>query len=248
MPPCPAARPAPQALAMIEARLSVVIPTYNNAQYLTDAVASVRAQRWPDTEIIIVDDGSTDGTPDVAAAWPDVAYVRQANAGIGAARNRGVEAATGRWLAFLDADDCWADDKIARQMAYLDEHRCDMVFGLATEVCDGDDVKTRTWVDAGKLRQAIVARCAGTMLIAREAFDRAGPFPTALRVGEFIDWYLRAVEVGVSGGVLEAIVLYRRVHADNGGWTAGDGRQDYLRIIKGALDRRRAAARRDDVT
>jgi hypothetical protein len=79
------------------------------------------------------------------------------------------------------------------------------------------------------------------MLIARDAFERAGPFPTAWRVGEFIDWYLRAVDVGLTGSVLQEIVLYRRVHAANGGWTAGAARQDYLRIIKGALDRRRTS-------
>jgi glycosyltransferase involved in cell wall biosynthesis len=226
---------------MPASRVSVVIPTYNASRYLPDAVASVRAQQWPDTEIIVVDDGSTDATPEVAAAWPDVTYLRQPNAGAAAARNRGIEAATGAWLAFLDADDRWADGKIARQMAYLDEYPVDMVFGLATELRDDDPREAARPRQDAKLRQAIAARCAGTMLIARETFDRVGPFPTAWRVGEFIDWYLRATDVGLTGAVLEEIVLYRRVHAANGGWTAGAGRQDYLRIIKSALDRRRAS-------
>jgi glycosyltransferase involved in cell wall biosynthesis len=222
-------------------RVSVVIPTYNTSRYLPDAVASVRAQQWPDTEIIVVDDGSTDETPSVVSALADVTYLRQDNAGTAAARNRGVAAATGSWLAFLDADDQWADGKLARQMAYRDEHPCDMVFGLATEVRDDDDLKAERAVRGAGLRHAVAARCAGTMLITRDAFERAGPFPTAWRVGEFIDWYLRAVDVGLTGSVLQEIVLYRRVHAANGGWTAGAARQDYLRIIKGALDRRRTS-------
>jgi glycosyltransferase involved in cell wall biosynthesis len=229
---------------MCSARVSVVIPTYNTSRYLPDAVASVRAQQWPDTEIIVVDDGSTDETPAIAAAWPDVTYLRQQNAGVAAARNRGVETATGRWLAFLDADDRWADGKMARQMAYLDEHRCDMVFGFASEVRDDGDSTTETFTQNAVLRQAVASRCAGTMLIAREAFARAGPFPTAWRVGEFIDWYLHAVDAGLTRDVLPEIVLYRRVHAANGGWAAGAARQDYLRIIKGALDRRRASEAR----
>jgi glycosyltransferase involved in cell wall biosynthesis len=227
------------AVSHIPSRLSVVIPAFNAARYLTAAVDSVRRQPWPDVEIIVVDDGSQDDTAKVAERLDHVVCVRQPNAGAAAARNRGVELATGEWLAFLDADDCWTDNKINVQMAHLVASGFDMVFGLADEFYS-HDVPSTSGLAPPALR--VPARCAGTMLIAHDTFLRAGPFPTTWRVGEFVDWYLRATELGLTGVVLPEVVLLRRLHASNSGRTAGDNRQEYLRIIKSALDRRRAAA------
>ena len=97
--------------------VSVVIPTYNRAHFLGAAVASVRAQTWPCTEIVIVDDGSTDNTAEVVAALGDgIRYVVQPNAGPAVARNRGIREAHGDLVAFLDTDDRWLNEKIARQI------------------------------------------------------------------------------------------------------------------------------------
>jgi hypothetical protein len=79
------------------------------------------------------------------------------------------------------------------------------------------------------------------MLIRREDFLRIGPFSSTWRVGEFIDWYLRATDLGLTASMLDEVVLYRRLHATNSGRSAGAGREDYARIIKQALDRRRGS-------
>src|SRR4051812_30004149 len=98
--------------------ISAVIPTYNHAKYITFAIDSVLAQTKPVDEIIVVDDGSVDGTREVVEQYRGrVQYVRQENAGVGAARNNGARLATGNWVAFLDADDGWLPDKIALQSA-----------------------------------------------------------------------------------------------------------------------------------
>ena len=103
--------------------VSVIIPTYNSAEFLGQAIDSVLEQTFLDFEIIIVDDGSTDRTPEVAAQYSDhITYIRQPNGGNAAARNRGLAEARGRWLCFLDADDLWEPRKLERQLLDLLRH------------------------------------------------------------------------------------------------------------------------------
>ncbi|SNS67406.1 Glycosyltransferase involved in cell wall bisynthesis [Geodermatophilus saharensis] len=98
-------------------RVSVVIPTYNSATFLVEALESVLAQTCPVHEVIVVDDGSTDGTGAALRPYADrVVLLRQDNSGVSAARNNGLARATGDWVAFLDADDIWLPDKIERQL------------------------------------------------------------------------------------------------------------------------------------
>jgi glycosyltransferase involved in cell wall biosynthesis len=99
--------------------VSVIIPAYNAERYLIEALDSVRAQGHRPLEVIMVDDGSTDGTAGVVAQYPDVRYVYQANRGPAAARNAGLRLAQGDLIAFLDADDVWSDDKLAVQLTLL---------------------------------------------------------------------------------------------------------------------------------
>jgi glycosyltransferase involved in cell wall biosynthesis len=110
--------------------MSVVIPCYNQGRFLGDALGSVRAATTRPVEVIVVDDGSTDDTSEVAASAPGIIYVRQANAGLAAARNRGVAEARGDYIAFLDADDRFAAGGLDAGAAALDAHPdCAFVFG-----------------------------------------------------------------------------------------------------------------------
>lgn len=103
--------------------ISVVIPAFNNERHLGRAIDSVLAQTRPAEELIVVDDGSTDRTGEVARAYGDkIRYLRQENAGASAARNAGIRAAAGEWIAFLDADDEWLPDKLALQTEHLENH------------------------------------------------------------------------------------------------------------------------------
>ncbi|MCL4294781.1 MAG: glycosyltransferase [Anaerolineae bacterium] len=105
-------------------RASVIIPCFNHGHYLGEAVQSVLNQTFPDFEVIIVDDGSTDNTPEVAQAFTDcrIRYVWQENKGLPAARNTGIRASSGEYVAFLDADDWFLPDKLEWQAGFLDEH------------------------------------------------------------------------------------------------------------------------------
>jgi glycosyltransferase involved in cell wall biosynthesis len=223
--------------------VSVVVPAYNCEAYLAEALNSILRQSCPPGEVIVVDDGSTDATAQVAAGFGDrVRYVRQTNQGSAAARNQGVALAHGALLAFLDADDLWAPDKLARQLAALERDPVlDGVFGHLTHFRSpdrlGDEAVERLIVPPDPMPGYSVA----TLLIRRAAFDRVGPFAAEYRVSEFIDWYARAADAGLRFELLPEVVTRRRVHGDNSTRRNLDRRVEYVRAVKAALDRRRAA-------
>ena len=103
--------------------VSIIIPTYNRAGLITETLKSVFAQTYKDYEVIVIDDGSTDNTEEVLAPYMDrIRYIRQENAGVSVARNRGMLAATGEFIAFLDSDDLWYPEKLEKQVACMKEH------------------------------------------------------------------------------------------------------------------------------
>jgi glycosyltransferase involved in cell wall biosynthesis len=226
----------------MDTSVSVIIPVYNCERYLAEAINSVLAQTHPAHEIIVVDDGSTDSSAQVARRFGSaVRYAFQPNAGIGAARNRGVRLALGNFFAFLDADDLWTDDKLRQQLAAVAEDpRLDAVFGLAKQFHSPElDAVARSRIQCPA--RPAPGYVAGSMLIRRSAFEGVGPFETGWRVGEFVDWYLRATEAGLRERMLPEVVLHRRLHATNQGVRERAAATDYARILKASLDRRRRA-------
>lgn len=223
--------------------VSVIIPVFNYDRYLAEAIESVLGQTYQHLDVIVVDDGSTDQSSEVAKSFAgrEVRYCHQANAGIGPARNKGVELAQGEFLAFLDADDRWPLEKIERQLrAFKSDPALEMVFGQAVQLRNGSEWEAG--VSDGTLPAAglIPGMVAGTMLIKRDAFDRVGKFPGDLKVGEFIDWYSRAVELKVRQLVLPDLFLWRRIHDSNQGIRERQSISDYARVLKAKLDRKRA--------
>jgi glycosyltransferase involved in cell wall biosynthesis len=169
----------------------------------------------------------------------DVRYTYQTNGGVGAALNRGVELAQGGFFAFLDADDLWMEHKLSCQMAALQAHpEVEMVLGYL-QPSQGADPKQGVEKQIVRPGESVPGYCKGAMLVRRESFDRVGLFETKWRVGEFIDWYARAVEMGLSSLMLTEIVLLRRIHDDNMGRREQASKKDYSRVLKAALDRRR---------
>jgi glycosyltransferase involved in cell wall biosynthesis len=221
--------------------VSVVIPVYNGARYVGEAIESVLRQSARATEVLVVDDGSADDTARVVRAFePHVRYHLQANQGAAAARNTGIGLTTGRFLAFLDADDRWHVDKLAKQLAAVDSRpQVDMVFCLVDEFVSPDSELART--GGAQARKSFPAYLPSGLLAKRRAFERAGLFATSFGVGEFIDWYARAMDVGLEGVVVPAPLLERRIHDANQGATKRDSYgAEYLKILKKTLDRRRA--------
>lgn len=224
--------------------VSIVIPVYNGEKYLGQAVESVLKQTHRPLEIIVVDDGSKDGTAVVAAEFGDaLCYVLQPNGGAAAARNHGARLATGKFLAFLDADDLWTPEKLSRQLDTLAKNpNAQMVFGYVRQFISPElSEEVRSSLSCPS--EAMAGYSQTTMLIERETFFRVGEFATSWEVGEFMDWYARAQEAGLESVMLPEVVSMRRLHATNQGVSKRDERADYARVLKAALDRRRQQAK-----
>lgn len=222
--------------------IGVVIPVRNGQPYLAEALDSVLAQTHLPCDIVVVDDGSTDGTVAVANHYaPSVRCISQPAAGIGAARNRGVSEARGECFAFLDGDDVWPVNRLERQVAaFRVNPRPDLVFGHIEQFVSADvDPAARAELVCPDQPQP--AFLANTMLMPSRVWDRVGPFSITAVRSEFLDWLLRAREYGLREVMLNDVVLRRRLHAANHGRVRHDAVGEYAVTLKRALDRRRAA-------
>jgi len=217
-------------------RLSVILPVYNGARFLRAAVESIRRQRYEPLETIVVDDGSTDETREVATSFAsEVSYVHQANAGPAAARNTGLHRALGTLIGFLDADDVWTDEKLALQVPrLLAEPSVDGVLGYTRVVYAAQDGGPGPPTSPPPGPVLVL----GAALFRRSVFERVGAFDESLRMGEDVDWFLRAKERGLSLRLHPEVVhLYRR--HDRNLTSREDLDRAMATMLKRSLDRRR---------
>ncbi len=220
---------------MTNLSVSVVIPLFNTERYVGEAIDSVLQQSMQPSEIIVVDDGSTDAGPSLVEQYGGIVRLdRQPKRGIGATRNRGIELAQGDVLAFLDADDLWLPDKLERQLEALAQPDADIVFGRV------EQFRSPELPAAPVSPETRTGPLVGAMLIRRETFLRVGSFATGMLAGEFLDWYGRAVDLGLQIVHLPQVVLRRRLHDANTGLQRNQARTDYARVLKQMIDRRRA--------
>jgi glycosyltransferase involved in cell wall biosynthesis len=223
--------------------ISVMIGAYNAKPYIGEAIDSVFAQSHQPLELIVVDDGSDDGTGDVVQGYGDrLLQIRQERGGNGAARNRAVVEAKGEFFAFLDADDRFTPRKLELQIAALDaDPELDLVFGHVREFVSpelSDELRAKIRPPAPVQPWA----APNLMLIRRTSFERVGPFSDSLRVGVTVDWYARAQEAGLKMLVVPELVLERRLHSQNNGVREADARSQYIHVLRASLERRRSGA------
>jgi len=199
---------------------TVILPLYNQAHYVADALGSVLSQTCGDLEVIVVDDGSTDDGLQVVKAQPDsrVRPLRQANQGVSVARNRGIEMAKGDYIAFIDADDLWLPTFLERSLAFFNQHPS--VSTVYTNVIQG--VNARARIDVSACPEGIVKdyflsvlryhRHLGipsSAVIRKEALRQAGGFPAGVKYYEDHDLWMRLAWVGKVGFIAEPLSFYR---------------------------------------
>lgn len=203
--------------------VSAVMPVHNGQDYLAEAIESVLAQSRPVLQCIVIDDGSTDATPEVVRAFGDaVTYVRQDRSGVSVARNRGVELARCELVAFLDHDDVWLPEKLARQTALLAREGATMALCAVTAV-DSAGVPTRTLrmsPGSGLVDGMLTfdgtetVSCSSAGLMRRETLLAMGGFDPALGMSADWDLLMRVLLEGRLAYVEDPLVLYR-VHGAN---------------------------------
>ncbi len=215
-------------------KISAVIPAYNSAKFLADAVKSINDQTSPIHEIIIIDDGSTDNTEEIAASLPgNIVYFKQPNQGPSAARNKGIEMAKGDWIAFLDADDQWTPDKTALQLDTLTKTpSLKLIAGDMAEINCNDQITVESVLAKHQLLNefktfngtAIPNALAklvkknfiptGTVLVERNTLMEVGLFNPDIRFGEDLElWAKIAAQHSIT--CLPNILMLRRKHGEN---------------------------------
>lgn len=211
--------------------ISVIIPTYNRANYIVPAIESVLCQTTPVDEILVIDDGSTDNTAEMVANLAKVRYIRQKNAGPSAARNRGIRESQGSLIAFHDSDDLWAPNKIALQIAQFGRNpNLDFTFGYMSNfssdhdpiVPEIKDLAIDRALNAGSddvqnafnllLEDNFIPT--PTVLLKRTCIERVGAFDESLRCAEDYDLWLR-IAAAARIGFVNQVLLRRRRHESN---------------------------------
>jgi glycosyltransferase involved in cell wall biosynthesis len=222
--------------------VSVVIPVYDGEAYVAEAIDSVLAQTHTPIEVICIDDGSRDRSAEILAGYRNIRTIRQANTGCTGARNAGIAAARGDYVAFIDQDDKWRPNRLEVQMAALAAHpdagyALGMINLFLEPGCPTPSwMGTRGWT----IGTSRVGYMPGTMLVRRRIFDQLGVFDDRYQVGSDADWLIRAKDAKVPVTVVPEVVLDKRIHRSNlSGSPAGSS--DMLGVIAESLRRRRAA-------
>ena len=217
--------------------VSVIIPVYNGARFIAEALQSVAAQDYSPIEVIVADDGSTDETARIASGFPGVTVLPLAHGGVSRARNLAVGASKGEWLAFLDADDTWLPGKLSVQVRLARETGASFVLCHLDHRFEGP---IPGWFDGPADGTPIVAYPPSAWLVSRATFDRVGGFDEARSLAEDTHWLSRAWELGVQQAVAPEVLVVRRIHDSNATGNIVDGRRAIFDILRESVQRKHA--------
>lgn len=226
--------------------ISCIVPVFNGELYIRETLDSIIAQTYKPVEIIVLDDGSTDGTAGVAAEYGSrIEYHRQPNGGLASARNAGIKVSAGEFISFLDADDLWHREKLDCQMKRFNA-RPELEFSV-TRVRNfwspelAEEMKRH---NDERLMLPWPGYTCNTLLARKHVFERAGMFDASIKVGEDVDWFFRAAEFGLIGELMPDVLVYRRLHMSNmTRVNASESRDALLKIVKASIERRRNCSR-----
>lgn len=223
--------------------ISVIVPVFNHARFIGQALDSVINQSITNTEIIVIDDASEDDISEKIEPYLGrVQYFRQSKRGTAAAKNAGLDRATGGLIAFVDADDYWMPGKLELQLEVLRNNpEIQIVYGYCREFFDEE----LSEAERSKLRcnpDPVLSELPSIMLARRCVYDLVGYYNEKFVLGMDIDWALRCRTLGVPTQILSQTLYCRRIHRNNSGRANKAFRSDRVHALKAHLDRTRIKA------
>jgi len=214
-------------------KISVIITAYNSTIHLLSCIDSILNQSYPPYEIIIIDDGSTTNIKKMIDSYKrnEIKYYYQSNTGISGARNLGINKSSGNYIAIIDHDDVWPENKLQLEITrLLYDSSIVAVFGLVHQFYSpevDEDYKKKYHFSS----EISKARNAGTLLISKKDFLKVGLFNDKIKVGDFIEWISRFDKLNNKYAILPKTLLYRRLHYNNYGITFKENRKDFAKIF-----------------
>lgn len=219
---------------------SVIVPVYNSERYLEETLQSIFNQDYQPIEVIVVDDGSTDGSARITKSFKNIRYIYQTNQGPSAARNTGITVAQGDFIAFLDSDDMWLPDKLSLQVNYLLNHP-EVGFVVAhRRMLIEQGIEKPLWYKEQIFQKDSVCFQASAMLAWSSTFKEVGLYNPSYRFGENAEWLTRAKDAGVRYAILSETLLISRIHDKNLTHHLDEMRPSILRALKASIDRQRS--------
>ena len=228
---------------MTKPLISVIIPVFNGEKYIDEAMDSVLAQKYLPIEIIIINDGSTDNTQQHVKQFMvhhPIHYVFQDNQGLAVSRNVGLSFAKGEYIAFIDADDIWVENKLESQIEVMRrDPTIEMVSGRLKQFIS-QEIPSENHKNYQFHPGEVQSNLMGCALIRRSVFDKYGLFDPKYHIGQDMDWFLRAKEKGIIIEALPQLVYYRRLHQNNIGRNrTEESYKNRFKILKQVIDLRR---------
>lgn len=221
----------------MKVQYSVVVPAYNAEAFLADCLESVFSQTTPPSEVICVDDGSSDATSEIARSYPAVTLIHQENQGCSSARNTALRVATSSVIAFCDADDVWLPEKMTQQLTNIES-------GVAASYCATEEfVSGLSTMSGTRHPQTYCLPMTSCVVVRKAVFNQTGLFDESLLDTEFIEWWSRVLATGVSVSASKEVLVRRRIHATNKSRKSYQSPAEFLllarrhreRMSKGAL-------------
>jgi len=227
---------------MTETAVSVILPIYNGSKYLSKCIKSILDQSYQHYEFIVIDDGSTDDSAAIVANYPAISYWKTTNQGVAAARNLGIEKASGDWICFIDQDDIWTNDslKLRLDLSQKMPHG-KVIIGKQKWFLDGLN-EVPSWVKPEQMQNDLDGYLLGCALLKKDLFEQYGLFDTSFRFSSDFDWFFRLKDDAVKFNQIDEVVLEKRIHALNESRHAEKSLKELSRAIYHSIKRKRARA------
>jgi glycosyltransferase involved in cell wall biosynthesis len=227
--------------------VTVIVTVYNGEEFLGDAIRSILAQTYEPVDLLLINDGSTDGTAEIARSFGElIRYHHVDNCGIARVRNRALELVKGDLIAFLDADDLWPLNKLSVQVRHLMEHPEIQYSITRMKYFVHENSPVPKAFRRELLQGNHVGRIVSTLLARRSVFDSIGKFNPDLVPADDVDWFARAADLGVPMAILPDVLLHKRVHEANSSHQVARNNIALLKLFRESIHRKRRTGQEGD--